>query len=109
MAEKDTDIKKIKELIEMMVANDLVEIEIIDGDNKILLKRPQPQQMTVAPMQMMAPAMPPADYAMPQASQAVLPPPLQHLPRKIISLILNPPSSELSMRPQARIQSPMSR
>ncbi|MDO8301612.1 MAG: hypothetical protein Q7T18_00070, partial [Sedimentisphaerales bacterium] len=36
MAEKDTDIKKIKELIEMMVANDLVEVEIIDGDNKIL-------------------------------------------------------------------------
>ena len=56
MAEKDSDIKKIKELIEMMVANDLVEIEIIDGDNKILLKRPQPQQATVAPMQMMAPA-----------------------------------------------------
>jgi acetyl-CoA carboxylase biotin carboxyl carrier protein len=64
--EKDTDIKKIKELIEMMVANDLVEVEILDGDNKILLKRPQPQSAfggAVAQMPMMAPAA----YAMPAA------------------------------------------
>lgn len=69
MAEKDTDIKKIKELIEMMVANDLVEVEILDGDNKILLKRPQPQSAfggSVAPMHMMAPA----TYAMPAAPVA---------------------------------------
>jgi acetyl-CoA carboxylase biotin carboxyl carrier protein len=66
MAEKDADIKKIKELVEMMVANDLVEVEIIDGDNKILLKRPQPQQATAAPVQIMAPAA----YAMPAAPTA---------------------------------------
>src|SRR5512140_2164722 len=70
MAEKESDIKKIKELVEMMVANDLVEVEIIDGDNKILLKRPQPQQMTLTPMPVMAPAMPAAGFAMPQAPQA---------------------------------------
>jgi acetyl-CoA carboxylase biotin carboxyl carrier protein len=70
MAEKDSDIKKIKELVEMMVANDLVEMEIIDGDNKILLKRPQPQQAAAAPVQIMAPAMAPAAYAMPAAPAA---------------------------------------
>jgi acetyl-CoA carboxylase biotin carboxyl carrier protein len=69
MAEKDTDIKKIKELVEMMVANDLVEVEIIDGDNKIMLKRPQPQANVTA-LPVMAPAMPQA-YAMPAAPTAV--------------------------------------
>jgi acetyl-CoA carboxylase biotin carboxyl carrier protein len=70
MAEKESDIKKIKELVEMMVTNDLVEMEIIDGDNKILLKRPQPQQAAAAPVQIMAPAMAPAAYAMPAAPTA---------------------------------------
>ena len=56
----------------MMVANDLVEIEILDGGNKILLKRPQPQQTTIHSMPMMAPAMAPAAYAMP-AAPAVAP------------------------------------
>ena len=68
MAEKDADIKKIKELIEIMVANDLVEVEIIDGDNKILLKRPQPPQTTVTHLPAMAPAMPPTAYAVPAAA-----------------------------------------
>jgi len=41
MAEKNQmDLQKVKELIDLMVANDLVEIEIADGHNKILLKRP---------------------------------------------------------------------
>jgi acetyl-CoA carboxylase biotin carboxyl carrier protein len=44
MAEKDTDISKIKKLIEIMKENDLVEIEIRHEDDKIVLKRAQPQQ-----------------------------------------------------------------
>ncbi len=44
MAEKDTDIKKIKKLIEIMKENGLVEIEIKHDDDKIFLKRAQPQQ-----------------------------------------------------------------
>ncbi|MFH1614141.1 MAG: acetyl-CoA carboxylase biotin carboxyl carrier protein [Planctomycetota bacterium] len=45
MAEnKETNLDKVRELIEIMVANDLVEVEIVDGNNKILLKRPQIQQ-----------------------------------------------------------------
>ena len=42
MAEKkQTDLEKIKELVELMISKDLVEVEIIDGENKIHLKRPQ--------------------------------------------------------------------
>jgi len=42
MAENDTDLKKIKELIEIMKENELLEVEIKHGDNKIFLKRSQP-------------------------------------------------------------------
>lgn len=45
MAEKDTDIKKIKELIKIMKENGLEEIEIRHDDDKIFLKRSQPQQI----------------------------------------------------------------
>jgi len=38
--EKKSDLKKVKELIELMLENDLVEVEIVDGDSKIHLKRP---------------------------------------------------------------------
>jgi acetyl-CoA carboxylase biotin carboxyl carrier protein len=44
MAEnKDRDLQKIKELIEIMKQNELVEVEIKHGDDKIVLKRRQPQ------------------------------------------------------------------
>ena len=39
MAEKDADLQKIKELIEIMKENELVEVEIKHGDDKIFLKR----------------------------------------------------------------------
>jgi acetyl-CoA carboxylase biotin carboxyl carrier protein len=42
MAE-DSDLQKIKELIEIMKRNELVEVEISHGDDKIFLKRGQPQ------------------------------------------------------------------
>ena len=45
MAHKDADLKKIKELIKIMKANELVEVEIKHGDDKIFLKRSQPQQI----------------------------------------------------------------
>jgi len=54
MAEKDTDIKKIKKLIEIMKENGLVEIEIKHDDDKIVLKRAQPQQI-VSGIPMMSP------------------------------------------------------
>ena len=43
MTDKDADLQKIKELIEIMKQNALVEIEIKHGDDKIVLKRCQPQ------------------------------------------------------------------
>ncbi len=45
---KDADLNKIKELIEIMKENDLIEVEIIDGENKICLKRPNSAQTVVA-------------------------------------------------------------
>ncbi|MFA5252318.1 MAG: acetyl-CoA carboxylase biotin carboxyl carrier protein [Phycisphaerae bacterium] len=43
MAQKDSDLQKIEELIEIMKQNDLVEVQIEHGDDKIVLKRSQPQ------------------------------------------------------------------
>ena len=46
MAEnKDSDLQKIKKLIEIMKQNELVEVEIKHGDDKIFLKRCQPQPL----------------------------------------------------------------
>ena len=51
MAHKDADLRKIKDLIEIMKENDLVEVEIKHGDDQISLKRSQPQQIVnQAPM-----------------------------------------------------------
>ncbi len=48
MAEKKRlDLKRVRELIDLMIKNDLVEIEVVDGDSKVLLKRPQPTQVPV--------------------------------------------------------------
>lgn len=69
--EKRNDLKKVKELVDLMIENDLVEVEIADGDSKIHLKRPghsQPQ-FAAAPVQYAhAPAAAPA--AAPQAAPA---------------------------------------
>ncbi|MBN2272628.1 MAG: acetyl-CoA carboxylase biotin carboxyl carrier protein [Sedimentisphaerales bacterium] len=43
MADKDADLKRIKRLIKIMEENGLVEVEIQHGDDKIALKRAQPQ------------------------------------------------------------------
>ena len=43
MAQEDTDLQKMREIIEIMKENDLVEVEIKHGDDKILLKRSTPQ------------------------------------------------------------------
>ena len=50
MAGKDTDLQKIKELIEIMKDNDLLEIEIKHGDDKIFLKRSGPYTAVGGPM-----------------------------------------------------------
>jgi acetyl-CoA carboxylase biotin carboxyl carrier protein len=54
MADKDSDIEKIKELIKIMKENGLDEIEIRHDDDKIFLKRSQPQQI-ISSIPMMRP------------------------------------------------------
>ena len=44
---KENNLKRVKELVDLMKANDLVELEIADGDNKIHLKRPHTAGPTV--------------------------------------------------------------
>jgi len=57
MPEKNqTNLQKIEELIELMKLNDLVELEIVDGDSKIHLKRPQAQPPSVTALPLVAPA-----------------------------------------------------
>lgn len=65
--EKKNDLKKVKELIDLMVEKDLVEVEIVDGDSKIHLKRPN------ASVQMAAPAPMPMMMASPAAAAAAAP------------------------------------
>jgi acetyl-CoA carboxylase biotin carboxyl carrier protein len=62
---KDKDLAKVKELIEIMKDNDLVEIEIADGDSKIHLKRPQPQMQAFAQVPMQQAVIPAAAEAAP--------------------------------------------
>jgi len=60
MGEKD-DLKKVREIIELMIENDLVEVEIAEGDSKIHLKRPghsQPQVSAVTPIPIVTGAVP---------------------------------------------------
>jgi acetyl-CoA carboxylase biotin carboxyl carrier protein len=52
MTQKDNDLIKIKKIIKIMQENDLVELEIAHGDDKVMLKRASAQQhlMTAFPM-----------------------------------------------------------
>ncbi|MEN6338254.1 MAG: acetyl-CoA carboxylase biotin carboxyl carrier protein [Phycisphaerales bacterium] len=70
MADKDADIQKIKELIRIMKENDLVEIDIQHGDDRVSLKRSQPQQMqTLGPIMTAMPGVG-GPILMPQAQAA---------------------------------------
>jgi acetyl-CoA carboxylase biotin carboxyl carrier protein len=53
MAHKDIDLKKIKELIEIMKQNNLEELEVRQDDDKIYLKRCQPQPPAVTALPIM--------------------------------------------------------
>ena len=61
MAKKDPDLKKIKELIKIMKDNELIEVEIKHGDDKVFLKRSQPQSAvggSVSAVPMITPSAP---------------------------------------------------
>ena len=67
MAPKDADLQKIEELIEIMERKNLVEVEIKHGEDKILLKRFQPQS-PIAAVPVVAPAIPAAVAGTPAAA-----------------------------------------
>jgi acetyl-CoA carboxylase biotin carboxyl carrier protein len=67
MSEKNSDLKKIEQLLEIMKKNDLVELEVKSGDEKIVLKRAQPQPPQVTAVPMMTPTIP-AGTAVPVAA-----------------------------------------
>jgi len=61
MTKKDSDLKKIKELIKIMNENDLLEVEIQHGDDKVSLKRFEPRRAegpSVTPLQVINPNVP---------------------------------------------------
>jgi acetyl-CoA carboxylase biotin carboxyl carrier protein len=65
MAQKNSDLQRIKELIEIMKENDLVEVEIKHGDDKIFLKRSQAQ-----PTEIRVPMVGPSISAVPAGPDA---------------------------------------
>ena len=69
---KDKDLQKIEELLEVMNANDLVEIQISHGDDKIVLKRQQSQQTATTAFQPTAAAAPAADTAAPAVDDGLV-------------------------------------
>jgi acetyl-CoA carboxylase biotin carboxyl carrier protein len=54
MVQNESDLQKIKELIEIMKDNDLIEVELKHGADKISLKRFYPQQSFVTAMPVVA-------------------------------------------------------
>ena len=72
MADRDTDIQRIQQLIDIMKENGLVELQIEHDDDKIVLKRAQPQQgvsgiPVIRPESFVTPAEAPEDLAQPVA------------------------------------------
>ncbi len=70
MSHKDNDLDKIRDVLEIMKANDLEEVEIKHGDDKILLKR-FGRQGSFGVVPVPAAAMGPGTAASPEAQQAV--------------------------------------
>lgn len=67
------DIRKLKELVRLMVANDLTELDLRDSEEQVTLRRPGPNQAPQIVTHVPAPA--PAPAAAAPAATAVAPPP----------------------------------
>jgi acetyl-CoA carboxylase biotin carboxyl carrier protein len=75
------DIRKLKELVRLMVENDLTELDLRDSEEQVTMRRPNPMgapQMVAAPPQVLhsmagAPAMAPASQAMGNGAAATNP------------------------------------
>lgn len=70
------DIRKLKELVRLMVANELTELDLRDADEQVTLRRPgpvQPPQVYHAPMQAQPMYAPPAQPSAPTSGNASAP------------------------------------
>jgi len=65
------DIDEIRELIRLMVDNDLAELDISDGENKVRMKRAGAEPAPPAPAQAPAQAGPPTPAPVPAAEELV--------------------------------------
>ncbi|MCK5564377.1 MAG: acetyl-CoA carboxylase biotin carboxyl carrier protein [Planctomycetes bacterium] len=61
------NLKKVQEVIDLMKENDLIEVEIVDGDKKILVKRPSATAPVVTGVPMAAAPVAPAAGTVPAA------------------------------------------
>ncbi len=94
MPKNDKDIKQIKELIEIMKENDLVEVKIEHGDDKLSLKRAC-AQTTMTPMPYMGmPMAPNADV--PVESTPEVDDGLIDIPSPIVGTFYEAPSPDSS-------------
>lgn len=87
MTQKDSDLQKIQEIIQIMKDNDLLEVEIKHGDDKIFLKRFQPGSPTVnfVPMTgQKSSELPPASLQTQSPSQT--PPPATQLEEELVEI-----------------------
>lgn len=68
------DIRKLKELVKLMVQNDLTEMDLRDSEEQVTLHRPNnwsaPQPVVAAPVAAVPPAAPAAPTAAPEAAEA---------------------------------------
>lgn len=62
--------KKVKELIDLMKEHDLVELEVVDGDSKIHLKRPGSGTPVMTQVPMAAPPVPAAPQTAAESAQS---------------------------------------
>ena len=67
--DKQLDLKQVKDLVDMMIQNDLAEVEIVDGDSKIHLKRPSSVQPVITSAPAAIPAIVHAAGAAPQKNE----------------------------------------
>ena len=65
------DLKKVKDLIDIMKENDLVELEVVDGDSKVHLKGPHAAAPVMTPVPMPAAPVDPATAAPAETAETV--------------------------------------
>ena len=98
------DIDKIQQLVAMMVANDLVEISLRDGEEEVTLRRPNPMAGAVLPASNVAvdserpsaDATPPVAGALAEADDQTDDDALVHIPAPMVGTLYTAPDPDSS-------------